>query len=301
MRRLLLIALASLVVAASGLAATTLPATAEGEPVITSMTTNSSAIYPYWDGYRDSISIKVYMNAPYDAWDVASLDIVSDSTGETVSTLTPVGNYLPYGFSWRGRATSGEYVPAGVYTLRARVTDSSNNMSEFEKKVTVVREKIEHRTFRKIVTAYDSSYGQYVGRCSTLRRPSLRGWFGSFGLYSNTKCTKTFDASYISTVHRLEVPASVTAYGFFQVSPYSGAAKAAPRSLAYLEYHKNNNDWRASTRLGVALTRHPGERVYGDKFVKEGHVTWGVYTARGARYDLKDFKVTIEYSALIPE
>ena len=166
----------------------------------------------------------------------------------------------------------------------------------------MVRKKLAARTFRKTVSAGGSLKDQYVGRCSTLRKPSLRGWTGSLGLYTNTKCRRTFENSLIVTMHAVRTPLGAVKYGDFRVSAYGGAAKAAPRSLAYLEYLNRSEDWVADTRMSTSLTTHHGATRPGSNFVwGDRYVVWGAYTAMGAKYDIKNFTVTLKYFVLVAE
>ena len=272
-------------------------------PVIGAVTKTDTSIYPYKDGYRDSASVSV----PRTSYsDIARLKIVSDSTGQTIRTLAPYCNSCStkWTFPWNGRVYPDTPAPAGTYSLTLSITDKAGNHSEASAgKLTIVRRKTEAHTFRKSVTAAASKVDQRVGRCSTLRQPSLRGWAGSLGYYTNTKCRRTFDNSLVLTVHALRTPRGAVKYGVLRMWSYGGAAKAAPRSLAYFEILNRDDEWNeASTRMSPTLSSHGGAERVGAHFVfDDRYLIWRAYTAEGAKYDIKNFSVRLKYFVLIPE
>jgi hypothetical protein len=272
-------------------------------PVIGPVTKSASTVYPFQDGYQDTVTISV----PRTSYaDVALLTIVRDSTGETIRTLSP---YCPscgknFTFIWNARMYPATGVPAGTYSLTVSITDKASNRGEVSAgKVTVIRKKTEAHTYRKVVTAAGSKIDQRVGRCSTLRKPSLRGWAGSLGYYTNTKCRRTFDNSLVLTVHAVRAPQGAVKYGALRMWSYGGAAKAAPRSLAYFEILNRDDEWNeASTRMSPTLSSHGGAERVGAHFVSDDrYLFWRAYTAEGAKYDIKNFSVRLRYFTLVPE
>jgi len=268
-------------------------------PAISSIKVSASSVYPYADGYRDKVTVTV-QPVGSDQYATVRLEVLNSS--DTVIKSFPLASgYDASQFVWNGKTGSGTFAPAGGYHFRATIKDQAKNPGQLiQGSVTVVRKKLVARTFKKTVSAAGSLEDQYVGRCSTLRKPSLRGWSGSLGLYTNTKCRRTFEDGLIVTVHAVRTPAGAVRYGDFRVSAYGGAAKAAPRSLAYLEYLNRAEDWVADTRMGTSLTTHNGATRAGSNFVwGDRYVVWGAYTAEGAKYDIKSFTVRLTYFVLV--
>ena len=118
------------------------------------------------------------------------------------------------------------------------------------------------------------------------------------GLYTATKCRGGVKATLVSTVHAAYVPAAMR-YGTFSVSAYGGAAKANPRSLAYISYAHKRHGWVKDKVLGTKVASHSGAHVGGTGYIWPDHsIAWGVYTALGATYDVKGFTIHLEYTVL---
>jgi hypothetical protein len=270
-------------------------------PVIGSVTLSANSLYPYKDGYRDAVKVSFPGNVG--STDVARLTVVRDSTGETVRTLTTNCCNNAYTVTWGGRLSFDVPAPAGTYSLTVSLTDLAGNKArKFAGRVTVVRKKTSAHTLLRSLSAAGSKVDQSVGRCSTLRRPSLRGWAGSLGLYTNTKCRDTFKAGLIVTVHASRAPLGAVKYGKLRIDAYGGAAKAAPRSLAYLDYLQRSKEWLSASRMDPRVGIQDGLTVEGAKFVFDDRfMVWRLYTAKGAKYDIKSFKITLRYFTLVPE
>jgi hypothetical protein len=258
-------------------------------------------VYPYRDGYRDVATIKAF---PGFVDDIAGarLDIIRKSTGRRVRVLAPVDLQAnPMLFRWNGRNGAGNPVAGGQYRIRVRAWDAAGNTTRklMTKEVTVVRKKLAERTMRRTRSAGYSMIHKYTGACSTVRRPALRGWANSLGLYSNTRCTRDFDASFVSTTHATRLPAAAR-YGSLRVSTYGGAATTQPGSLAYITYLTRRDTWVADTRMGSRLGNHAGPRRRVGPLKRDGRwLIWAVYTAQDARYDVKSFTISMNYWVLV--
>lgn len=265
-------------------------------PVVTSARASASTIFPVADGYRDSVAIETR------ASDDSTIDVtheIRDAGGALVRTLGPVVLYDSDVQTWDGRDATGRIVPSGRYTVTTLVSDAFDRVTAAAPfTITVSTKRLVQRTFTRTVTAKESLVAKSVGRCSTLKMPSARGWRGSMGLYTGTRCKGSIKATLVSTAHALRVPAALR-YGSIRVTAYGGAAKAEPRSLAYLTYLHPKDGWGADTQMSTRLGDHAGTTVRaGDYLFKDGTFEWGAYTADGARYDIKNFIVRMTYSVL---
>ena len=151
------------------------------------------------------------------------------------------------------------------------------------------------------VAAASTVEDTFVGRCSVLKRPSNRGWKGSLGYYSNDKCSGTVEASVVSTVHAVRMPAA-TAYGSLTVTAYGGASRPATRHIAYISYLDNHKDWGTPWLLMPNLGNHAGARVHASDFIfGDRYIVWNVFNVKGSHYDVKSFTVRLGYRVLVPE
>ncbi|HSX66216.1 FlgD immunoglobulin-like domain containing protein [Nocardioides sp.] len=278
-------------------------------PVINALTRSPSAVYPAADGYLDS-TVLTLTPATWAEADSARFEIINGA-GTVVRDLNPTtdNSWDGYKARWNGTSNSGTKVPSGTYTVKGYLTDRSGTTSEKATTVTVVRKHLANRTWTRTQTAA-ASYAdwKYIGSCSTLRRPSLRGWSGSFGLYSNTRCTKGFNAGIAETHHGMYVakPSNLRRYLDVRVSEYGGAAKSRPTSRQGLAYLSTSNEWRAATTLTSGLGTHHGLTRAASGFIHDRGtaspwVYWSAAVVDGRRYDVKSFTVRVRYEALVSD
>jgi flagellar hook capping protein FlgD len=264
-------------------------------PPAGAVSVSSKSLYPYRDGYQDTVAVDLGVtNERVDA----QLEVLDDE-GQMVKKFHESQSLGE--FTWDGRVTGGGDAPAGNYTFRATLTDDLGNAAVYEGgPVTVSSKKLVTRTFRKTVTAAGSMQDKSIGRCSVLKRPSARGWAGSFGYYTNTKCDGTWDKSVVVTMHAVKVPAAHS-YGTFNVSTYGGAAKSRPGSYLFLDQLTKKGTWGdKDTRLGYQLGAHRGPTHQAAAYLYGGRsLVWSVYTGLGAAYDVKGFTVTMSYQVLV--
>jgi hypothetical protein len=198
---------------------------------------------------------------------------------------------------WDARNDAGQLVPSGTYTLT--LADKYGNAGTATTTVKVDLRKRVLKTFTRTVTARSSLAGSYVGRCSTLRKPSARGWSGSLGFYANTRCkTKTWKASAVSTVHALRLPTSdkdveVT------VSAYGAVARNHRATYAAIRVHNSQGLWAVEHRMPAGLGFHDLRLGRADQYIEKGRwFVWGFLTYAGGGYDVGKFRVTLRYYVL---
>jgi hypothetical protein len=198
--------------------------------------------------------------------------------------------------TWNGRDNSSAVVPGGSYKIVA--IGSGSDVSAVEGAVTVSGQKLVHKTYTKTVTAAYSLAYKFVGKCSTLRKPSKRKWKGSLGFYANAKCKKqTWNASAVSTQHVLRLPAAEQ-YTDMRVNTYGGAHKRGSRGLIRyfpLTGNKSVSDTFISSKVG----NHTGPLRKTTNMVSANHwISWGFVTAYKSQYDVKSFTVVVHYDVL---
>jgi len=266
---------------------------------ITSISVSSPRLYPYRDEFRDFVDISV--THPYEMGNMRVE--VLDANNNLVAALIAYPSIDNDLLTWTGKSRAGGFAPAGVYHFRAIFTDPVGNVStRTQGSVTVVRKKVMSRYFKRTYSASGSMVKKVaVGGCSTLASPSKRGWAGSLGFYSNNKCSRTVNASFLETRHAVRVPRALW-YDGLQISAYGGAAREAARSVAYIAYINNAGKFTEPTMLMPWVGLHSPNEVWGAKFIfPDRYVAWDVFNGKGSRYDVKSFTVQLEYRVLVPE
>lgn len=260
-------------------------------PDVTAITSSNATIYPNISGLAKrpaTTTITVVSNTD----DVSSLEIrgAGDATVKTFD-LTASDSV-----QWNGRDTGGNLVPAGAYTL---VAYNGEEAATVTGTVTVSLQRLVRKSY-VVRTLPTRQVWKYVGKCSTLRKPSKRGWTGSYGYYANTRCrTQTWNASAVITVHAVRVPAAER-YIDARIDTYGGAAKAKPRSRGVIEYWTNPAEtWTATRFHGSAVGWHNGITARATPLVdSERYIAWRFAAAFKAQYDVAKFRVVVRYDVL---
>ncbi|KRA38438.1 MULTISPECIES: hypothetical protein [unclassified Nocardioides] len=262
-------------------------------PAIEDLTVSRSSIHPL-----AIAALSTYQTVTISLKDTEQLDYhdqieIRDATGATMRRLEPdFASALLGTATWDGRKTDGALVPAGTYTVAG--IDSLGNASAIIRTVTVSHATGVLRTYRRTLSAAATKIDKYVGRCSTLRRPSLRGWSGSLGYYSNTRCRGSDDASTVSTLNALRLPGlPAVRYVDTRVDTTGGAARRAPRSRGVIRLWVGDR-WTSFSSVSRTLGTHAGPRGAG-AVDRDRYVVWNFGTAIGHKYDVKSFTVTVRY------
>lgn len=269
-----------------------------------SLALNASSLYPAADGYRDYLRIRYGTNervqyavevrnsAGHVVRGLGSGTMGDENSGESRSTY------------WYGKDSRGRLVPAGSYRVRLTGTDDAGRTTTVTKTVAVSHKKIQKRTWTRTFKAGATltRNGAFVQACSTLRKPSLRGWAGSLGYYSRTKCNRN-NADIVSTTNGVYVPkAFQNRYGTYQVSFYGGGARGTRGAYIVMGYLNNKNDFTHRIQGGAAVRSYTGKVASAGNFVHakttKPYVLWTAGLTDGSRYDVKSFTVRLTYTVL---
>lgn len=262
---------------------------------ITAFTPAASTIYPLIKSAKRPGNVKLTVTGNFTYQEKAQ---IRNSVGAVIAEPTlEFESQNKATLVWDGTNAGGTPQAAGSYTVV--VLDGNGNVSPKTAKIAVSGLRLVTKTFTKTVTARSSLVDQYVGKCSQLRKPSLRGWSGSLGFYANTKCHKTsWKASAVSTVHAISLPAA-DRYLDVRVNTYGGAAKARKSSTAGVRYLTTNGGWVADRLLTKKVGWHPGATWTANGIVfSDRSFGWGIATAAKDRYDVKSFTVVVRYQTL---
>jgi hypothetical protein len=262
-----------------------------------SLPASGQSLFPVVDGYRDTVTLRPGSN---DSAAGRTLE-VRDSTDTVVRTWTAeqvaaAGNAVV----WNGRNQAGALVPAGTYQPHVVVTDLAGNRAEATGgAITVSHQHLVARTWDVVALARDVLARKDQTRCSTVRTPSLRGWRGSIGYYSNSRCkARSFAGSIASGVHAARLPSAVVP-GTLTIWAYGGAAQHHGHSTAVLAAYDPSGDFLGRpSRLGSSLRWHPTTTRVAAKMLHGRDVAWNVFTSRGARYDVRGFRLVYRYQVL---
>lgn len=259
-------------------------------PDVTAITPSNPTIYPNIGTAKRPANTTISVVSNTD--DVTSLQIrnTSDAIVRTFDLSTSDS------VAWGGRDTGGNLVPAGTYTL---IAFNGAEAATVTGTVTVSLQRLVRKTYTVKVLP-TRQYYKYVGRCSTLRKPSRRGWAGSYGYYANTRCrTQTWNASSVITVNAVRVPGAER-YIDARIDTYGGAAKAKPGSRGGIQYWNNPGEkWTSLRFSGSRVAWHNGVTASATPLVdSERYIAWRYFTAFGARYDVAKFRVVVRYDVL---
>lgn len=266
------------------------PAQANPAPDVTAITASPSTIYPRIGTAKRPALTTITVQSTTN--DVTSLE-VRDAADATVQTFDMSASNTT---QWNGRDTGGNLVPAGSYTL---IAFNGTTAATVTGSVTVSLQTLVRKTYT-VRTVPTKAYWKYVGKCSTLRRPSRRGWTGSYGYYANTRCrTQTWLASAVITVHDVRLPAAED-YVDARIDTYGGAAKKQPGSRAGIQYWNfPGKKWVALRFSGAKVGWHDGATANATPLVgSQRLIGWRYFTAYKAQYDVAKFRVVVHYDVL---
>lgn len=221
---------------------------------------------------------------------------VRDATNATVHTLEL--GFDGQSIAWQGRNANDVLLPAGTYTIVAIGTAPGFEESPHTAQLTISRQHLVRTTFTRTIAANRYAL-KLVGKCSTLRKPSRRGWAGSLGFYANTRCrTQTWNASRVLTLNATRLPAAER-YVDLHIDAYGGGAKARPGSRGEISYFTNDTDLTAVKFVGSKVGWHNGlTRSAGNLVDSNGWVAWRFATAFKSKYDVAKFRVVVRYDVL---
>lgn len=214
-----------------------------------------------------------------------------------------VGAGGSYSLGFRGRSASGRVLAAGSYSVRLTTTDLAGNVGVTSKRLVISSKRKVTKTWKRSFSAKAAAVYQSVGKCSTLRSPASRGWSGSFGFYSQTKCKRANDSA-VLTQSGVYVPkAFQNKYGKLQISMYGGAATVKRNSYIVLGYLRaSDGAFMARSQFGGTVGTHAGRSTSASPFVFEKtarpFVLWTTGLTQGSRYDVKSYTVKLTYTAL---
>jgi hypothetical protein len=261
-------------------------------PDITAVTASPTTIYPHIStvAYPATTMISFTGSNPST---VTHVNITGPSPSATIVKTIVVSTGGPV--AWDGTDNTSLHVAPGTYTVYAVSTGGEPAPVT----ATVSGLKVINKIFTKTVKANSGVFDHYVGRCSTLRKPDMRGTPGSVGYYADTKCKlKTVKASLVSTAHAIRVP---TAYSYLteQVIVNGGAAKAQKHSVGIVRYLTLADQWVNEKVVSAPYGKHGGVVRSTSGMVSPTHyIAWGFYTGGANRYDVASFTIVVHYTVL---
>lgn len=278
-------------------------------PTLTVTGVTWPTFYPAPDRYKDTVEVSYTYSDEVDTLLDIHLEITDAADQLVLERVDQLGSPGSAGFGWDGRDGSGTALPAGDYTLTFWATDAAGNTSPTDARtVTLDRGKLVTRTYRRDIRAKRSVVERDVRRCSTMPSP-VRGWEGSLGYYSNTRCNAEGTPSVAATVNGIYVPRAFKDkdYGSFYrsvvVKTWGGNARNRAGSKAVLQYwNRRRSTWYADRIMGSRLTSHAGRTTAAAPMIHANdgkpYIIWSLLTANGHWYDVKKFSVVMKYQVM---
>lgn len=209
-----------------------------------------------------------------------------------------------YTWEWDGRV-GGTLQPAGRYTLTAQLPDRFGRIVTVSLGSFWIRHLADVRGVRRWTAGTQATYPR-AGRCSSVVRPGTRGWPGSVGLLSLSRCrstagsddlaAQTFALTVDATTIERVVSWRLDAYG----APVRSGMRATLKGLT-------PSGWQRSAVLGAGLGWHNGTtRSSGFGSLTSSSdgsrsLTFHAQaqTVNGSRYDIKYLRTVLTYRAWV--
>jgi hypothetical protein len=121
---------------------------------------SSATVYPYRDGYLDSVSIR---GTRQEAISVAIK--IYNNVGHVVRSASIASGLGAYSFAWNGRTSSGVLVPVGKYRVVQTLTDANSNHRSVTSYVTVSAKRIYLHTIYiyRLASQYSKRTSSWIG------------------------------------------------------------------------------------------------------------------------------------------
>lgn len=226
--------------------------------------------------------------------------VLLDSAGTVVSEVYATarqGDPDTWTATFTGWDEEAGKLPRGQYTVRLR--DADGRLSQAA--ATVQIQDLVKREWAGGSTAQDSRVRTWLGSCGKLRSPSRRTWWEeSNGYYSNARC-RTTDSyeSMVVTRNRMRIPGAVR-HEAPRLMVYGGASRTRPTSKLRVTPVTNPETTAfLGARLGSAVGWHtaPEHTRPVDVVRRDGvpYAMWQAATVDGRQYDVKRFRIELEY------
>lgn len=282
--------------------------TIDNTPPVITAAPGLGVFFPVVDSYRDRLPLDLVSSEEV-TWEFELFDGAGASLGAASPSLAIVDGVLVA--SWNGEL-NGEVVPAGSYHLGVTATDllgHSSTVATSTFRVDLARKK-RISTVTELPAA-TTIYDRYVGRCSSLVKPSSHHWKDSLGLYSQTKCTsEKKNASVVIVWNAWWLPTAMrglTSFDSVVLEAYGGAAVGHRKSYLVTGFIDKKGAFSHRAQFPAKLRWHAmgavGRPADLQKWVRyqDGRpfVVWSSGLTVGSRYDIKSFRMRAIFDALV--
>ncbi|KAA1424601.1 hypothetical protein FE697_001345 [Mumia zhuanghuii] len=259
---------------------------------------SASTVFPHVDGYGDAVTL----TSPGVTSEVAttsSLQVLNGSGAVVWSSAARSAR-------WTGRTTAGATLAKGTYRVRSRFVDSDGLVGYSPvRNVAVSAKRLVTYDVRATVSPRGYLSGSYVGKCGKIVKPARKGkaWKKSVAVSSNHRCTRKGARSAAEAYFSAR---GIGAYDYrsFTVQAVGGGhTKARKNTAGGFGITGAWDDISTMRRLSPTYGTRTVFRASGAslrRFVERGQwISWGVATVDGGRYDIKAFRITMSYRALV--
>ena len=255
----------------------------------------TTRLFPVRDGFNDSMIVRF---SPLRGDFGIRTAQVLDASGNPVRTFG--GPIKFHQLEWRGQDDADQALPGGRYQFVGVVADAAGNTTTDSFWFTLSRQRLVKRTFTTHLRPAKVLEDRSVGACSRLATPSARGGAGSLGFASNVTCGGgTTRRSIVGATFATRLPRAHE-YDSLRLTTVGGAARTAPRSLAYIDVLDQHKHWdETDLRLSPRFGSHTGAYAQREFARPDRWLVWAAYTGGGASYDVQRFDVSVTYHALV--
>jgi hypothetical protein len=280
-------------------------------PASPQLSVSSLKIYPYSDGYLDSIRIETALPGEGDERVLTIVNDVGDEVYRRSSTGATGGTVWDWDGTYSNRAA---HVPAGTYRLAVVVSDLAGHSAQMSKQLQVFDERVVYVSHDWTIPAARTVVDKSVGRCAALRVPARKKWPGSIGLHTTARCgSRDPAATSIGVLHGLHLPerAGADVVGFelgtvdswHRGHPYSDAVLRAYVAGRWRTISKPYDDDTYRYDLVRLADMYESRRL----ITKAGDIFWATVTNRyvvsagmaTSWLDIKNFRLKVYYRTFV--
>lgn len=266
-------------------------------PVLSNVTGENNAIYPFRDHYKDSAQYRVTSS------ESALLTFeVYNSAGSRVANVAQYGGFAQgFWLDWYGHIGNTP-LPPGTYYFQFVAQDGARNITRSPRYVTTIhRERLVAKSGVVTVTPQASRIGSAIGECSGVGTPATSSWPGShayLSMYRAPNCNvAAADTDLAATFHQATLP-MVYDYGSVRVYAYGQSAPGRSDRAGLVYIYKDGTSSTYGASLGPAAANYSGDVHYAKYFLDGRVMRWYAGTVNGGRYWIKNFTVSFTYRVL---
>ncbi len=250
---------------------------------------SATSIYPYVDGYKDTIKIRGTRNEPI------SVGIrVYNSSGTTVRTASIARATGGYSYTWNGKTSTGAILASGTYKVVQTLTDAFGTVKKYTNYVSLSRKRL----------YYHTAYVTKLGSSLTAKGTDGSGKVLVSTTYGYAKLYAPNLSSWAGVGYQFTIP-SATVYKSISFQAYvKGVFYTAPNAIglqnfSICPYSSTWNEgcfdhWRGLGGWSVYWVSAPGSPTYN----RYGRTVRGIASVHLGTFYIYKARVKVYYATL---